>query len=156
MTMKAGAQPALVIRRKIAAPRERVFGAFARQDQMDKWMCRDAASHTITYLEFDFREGGKCRLDIRMPGNQKYLQLITYRKIVRPEKIEFLWEGEHYNAAGKLIGELRGTVVTFEFHADGAGTEIVLKHDFLPTENDVRDHQQGWNGCLDVLEDVVA
>jgi uncharacterized protein YndB with AHSA1/START domain len=149
-------QPALVIRRKIAAPRERVFEAFAKQEQMDKWMCRDASSHVITYLKFDFREGGRCTLDIRMPGGEKYLQLITYREIVRPEKIVFLWEGEHYDAAGKLIGELRGTVVTWEFHKDGAGTELVLTHEFLPTEQDVKDHKGGWKGCIDELVKVIV
>lgn len=157
MTQASGKkmQPALVIHRKIAAPRERVFDAFAKREQMDKWMCRDASSHVITYVKFDFCEGGGCTLDIRMPGGGKYMQLITYKKIVRPEKIVFLWEGEHYDAEGNLVSGLRGTVVTFEFNKDGAGTGLVLTHEFLQTEQDVKDHKGGWNGCIDELVKLV-
>jgi uncharacterized protein YndB with AHSA1/START domain len=155
-TAPKNTQPALVIHRKIAAPRERGFEAFANQDQMDRWMCRDAASHKIKYLKFDFREGGGFTLDIGMPGGEKYLQLVTYKTIVRPEKIVFLWEGEHFDASGKKIGELRGTVVTFEFRKDGASTELVLTHEFLPTPKDVKDTDAGWNGCIDELIKVVG
>jgi uncharacterized protein YndB with AHSA1/START domain len=156
MSTKHKPQPPLVIRRTINATRERVFEAFENREQMDKWMCRDAASHVITYLKFDFREGGGFTLDIGMPGGEKYLQLATYKAIVKPEKIVFLWEGEHYNAAGKEIGELRGTVVTFEFLKRGDSTELVLTHEFLPSEGEFSGHEGGWNGCIDKLSTVVA
>ena len=156
MKTETKAQPALVIHRRIAAPRERVFDAFASQEQMDRWMCRDEKTHVITYKKFDFREGGGFTLDIDLGGGERYLQLGTYKTIVRPEKIVFQWEGEHYGADGKLKAELRGTLVTFEFRKDGAGTEIVLSHEFLPTENQVKDHKHGWSGCLDELEKAVA
>lgn len=59
-----GTSGKLEVRRTIAAPRERVFEAFADQEKMDRWMCRDAASHIIKYLQFDFRVGGGFILDI--------------------------------------------------------------------------------------------
>lgn len=156
MTKTEKVKPPLVIRRTINSTPERVFEAFAKQEQLDKWMCRDAASHVIKYLKFDFREGGGFTLDIAMPRGEKYLQLGTYKEIVRPEKIVFLWEGEHYNAIGERIGELRGTVVTFEFLKHGNATELILTHEFLPTEDEFKNHKGGWNGCIDVLIDVVA
>src|SRR5580698_3399722 len=148
MTKPEKVQPPLVIRRAIDATPERVFEAFATQEQMDKWMCRDAASHVIKYLKFDFREGGGFTLDIAMPRGEKYLQLGMYKTIIRPEKIVFLWEGEHYNADGKRIGELRGTVVTFEFVRRGNATELILTHEFLPTAEEFTNHKGGWNGCI--------
>jgi uncharacterized protein YndB with AHSA1/START domain len=156
MTMNDKSQPPLAIRRTINATPERVFEAFAKQEQMDKWMCRDAASHVIKYLTFDFRVGGGFTLEIAMPGGERYLQLGTYKQIDHPEKIVFLWEGEHYSAAGERIAELRGTVVTFEFLRHGNATELILTHDFLPNEDEFKNHKGGWNGCIDMLMDVVA
>ena len=89
----------LEVRRTIAAPRERVFEAFARQEQMDRWMCRDAASHVIKYLKFDFRVGGGFMLDIRTPEGDIYIHHSTYIEIKRPEKIDFTWNLEHTDAA---------------------------------------------------------
>src|SRR5271155_912814 len=91
----------LQVRRTIAAPRERVFEAFARQELMDRWMCRDAASHVIRYLEFDFRVGGGFALDIRTPDGHVYLHRSTYVEIKRPEKIVFSWNIDQTDAAGR-------------------------------------------------------
>ena len=90
----------LEVRRTIAAPRERVFEAFARQEQMDRWMCRDAATHVIKYLQFDFRVGGGFMLDIRTPGGDIYIHRSTYTEIKRPEKIAFTWNLELTDKAG--------------------------------------------------------
>ncbi|MFN2567322.1 MAG: SRPBCC domain-containing protein, partial [Gemmatimonadaceae bacterium] len=44
------------------------------------------------------------------------------------------------------------SVVTVEFHEQGRSTEVVLRHEGLPTEKEIADHQHGWNGCLDKLK----
>ncbi len=36
----------LQIRRTFAAPREKVFAAWARREQLEQWMCKDAATST--------------------------------------------------------------------------------------------------------------
>src|ERR1700678_1319932 len=93
----------LVARRTIAAPRERVFEAFARQEQMDRWMCRDAATHVIKYLQFDFHVGGGFKLDIRTPAVDIYIHHSTYTEIKRPEKMVFTWNLDHPDAAGPNV-----------------------------------------------------
>src|ERR1700691_2215486 len=105
----------LVARRTIAAPRERVFEAFARQEQMDRWMCRDAATHVIKYLQFDFRVGGGFILGIRTPEGQVYIHHSIYTEIKRPEKIVFTWNLEHTDAEHrKVMQRHRDTIVTLE------------------------------------------
>jgi uncharacterized protein YndB with AHSA1/START domain len=42
----------LQIRRTFAAPREKVFAAWARREQLEKWMCKDVASLGRTPLRF--------------------------------------------------------------------------------------------------------
>jgi uncharacterized protein YndB with AHSA1/START domain len=147
----------LVVRRTIAAPRERVFEAFARQEQMDRWMCRDAATHIIEYLQFDFRVGGGFMLDIRTPEGDSYIHHSTYIEIKRPEKIAFTWNLEHTDAAGhKAILHPEDTTVTVELLERGKSTEVVLTHDLGPTSAKERgDYQQGWTGCLEKLAEAV-
>jgi len=129
-----GSTGKLEVRRKIAAPRERVFDAFARQEQMDRWMCRDAASHIIKYLQFDFRVGGGFSLDIRTPDGDVYIHRSTYIEIKRPEKIAFTWNLEHTDKAGhKAMLHTEDTIVTIELLERGKFTEIVLTHDLGAT-----------------------
>jgi len=148
----------LEVRRTIAAPRERVFEAFARQEQMDRWMCRDAATHVIKYLQFDFRVGGGFMLDIRTPDGDVYIHHSTYIEIKRPEKIVFTWNLEHTDAVGhKEMLHSEDTIVTVELLERGKSTEVVLTHDLGVTSAKERgDYRQGWTGCLEKLAETVA
>jgi uncharacterized protein YndB with AHSA1/START domain len=146
----------LHLKRTFAAPRERVFDAFAHQEQMDRWMCRDAADHVIKYLNFDFRVGGGFEMEIRTPKRDVYLMHITYREITAPSKIVFTWAHEHLGADGKRLGDtLEGTLVTFEFHDRAGLTELVLTHELLPSESEYKSHEQGWTGCLEKLNEYL-
>lgn len=136
----------LEVRRTIVAPRERVFEAFAHQEQMDRWMCRDASGHVIKYLKFEFREGGGFTLEIRTPDGHTYIQRCTYVEIKRPEKVVFTWTTEHAEE----------TIVTVELLERGKSTEVVLTHDLgaaAPKERG--DYQRGWAGCLEKLAEAV-
>ena len=142
----------LRLKRTFAVPRERVFAAFAHQEQMDRWMCRDAADHVIKYLKFDFRVGGGFEMEIRTPKQDIYLMHVTYREITPPSKIVFTWGHEHVDAGGKRLGDtLEGTLVTFEFQEREKSTELVLTHELLPSQEECESHKQGWTGCLDKL-----
>jgi uncharacterized protein YndB with AHSA1/START domain len=145
------------VRRTIAAPRERVFEAFARQEQMDRWMCRDAATHVIRYLQFDFRVGGGFMLDIRTPAGDIYIHRSTYTEIKRPEKIAFTWNLEHTDAAGHTgMQHPQDTIVTIELLERGKSTEVVLTHDLgAATAKERGDYQLGWTGCLEKLAEAV-
>jgi uncharacterized protein YndB with AHSA1/START domain len=146
----------LRLKRTFAVPRERVFAAFAHQEQMDRWMCRDAADHVIKYLKFDFRVGGGFEMEIRTPKHGIYLMHVTYREIIAPSKIVFSWGHEHAGADGKRVGDtLEGTLVTFEFHDRAGSTELVLTHELLPSDDEYRSHEQGWKGCLDKLAEYL-
>jgi len=156
-TTKAAAPVALNMKRVFAVPRERLFAAFATQEQMDHWMCRDAADHVIKCLKFDFRVGGGIETEIRTPKKDLYRMHMEFREITRPSKISFTWGHEHVAMDGKSLGEtLTGTLVTFEFHDRGDSTELELTHQFLPTRHEYDDHKQGWAGCLDELGEFVG
>jgi glutathione S-transferase len=146
----------LEIRRLIAAPRERMFQAFARQEQMEKWMCRDQPSHAIKYLKFDFRQGGGFELDIRTSSGHIYIQRSTYLEIKPPERIAFTWALEHIDPTGKKIMEdADESVVRVELLDRGKSTEVALTHEFpAVSEKNRTAYQSGWTGCLAKLSEV--
>jgi uncharacterized protein YndB with AHSA1/START domain len=150
---KKAAPPVILrLKRTFAVRRERVFAAFAHQEQMDRWMCRDAADHKIKYLKFDFRTGGGFEMEIRTGNGETYIMRCTYREITPPAKIVFTWGHEHRDANGKRLDDtLEGTLVTFEFRERAGLTEVVLRHELLPSEYEYDSHKQGWTGCLDKL-----
>jgi uncharacterized protein YndB with AHSA1/START domain len=141
------------VRRTIAAPRKRVFEAFAQREQMERWMCRDVASHVIKYLQFDFRVGGGFALHIRTPDGHVYLHRSTYVEIKRPEKIVFTWNIEQADAAGhREMVHPQETTVTVELLERGQSTEVVLSHDLGAAAAKERgEYQRGWTGCLEKL-----
>ena len=49
----------LEIRRTFAAPREKVFAAWAQREQLEQWMCKDSPSHKVIHFEQDIRSGGR-------------------------------------------------------------------------------------------------
>jgi uncharacterized protein YndB with AHSA1/START domain len=153
---KVVAPVALRMKRTMPFSRERVFAAFSQQEQMNRWMCRDAKKHQIKYLKFEFRVGGGFDLEIHTPNGDVYAMHSTYLEIVKPEKIKFSWGYQHIAPDGKPREDaLEGTLVTFEFHDRAGSTEIELTHELLPNARQIEDHRQGWSGCLDKLNELL-
>jgi uncharacterized protein YndB with AHSA1/START domain len=149
----------LQIRRTFAAPREKVFAAWAEREQLEKWMCRDVAAHVITHHVQDIRTGGRYLMEIHDPAKgETYWGQGEYLEVKPPEKIVFSWAWTKQEADGsrtKLNPESPETRVTVEFFARGDSTEVVLTHAGFHSEKDRQEHDGGWNGCFDVLARIL-
>lgn len=143
----------LEVRRTFAFPRERVFAAWTDPKQLELWMCRDAAAHTVIHHQQDVRTGGRYVLEVRdREKNEVYWGQGVYTEVKPPEKIVFTWNWTKGTQDGEeLHPDSPETVVTVEFHARGNATEVVLTHGPFGSEHDYKDHQRGWNGCFDIL-----
>jgi uncharacterized protein YndB with AHSA1/START domain len=147
----------LQIRRTFAAPREKVFAAWTNPAQLEKWMCRDVSAHTVIHHQQDIRTGGRYLMEVRDTARgEVYWGQGVYLEITRPEKLRFTWcwtkdrpDGENMHPGAEE------TEVVVEFLARGNVTELVLTHSGFPDEKLRKDHDTGWNGCLDLLEGVL-
>jgi len=156
-TAKQSPEFTLEIRRTFAAPREKVFAAWARREQLEQWMCKDESAHTVIHHEQDIRAGGRYLMEVRDPAKgETYWGQGVYSEVKSPEKIVFSWFWTKEKPDDPpLHPDSTETEVTVEFFARGNSTEVVLTHAVFGSAKDRDDHKQGWNGCLDMLARVL-
>ena len=136
----ADAPPTLEVRRTFRAPRQRVFDAWTKAEELKRW--HSAGPTTVDATEVDLRVGGKWRVDMRSPEGRTYYVSGSYREIDPPNRLVYTW---------KWDTDLVYSVVTVEFHDLGDATEIVLRHDGLMTPKARADHERGWLAGLTKL-----
>lgn len=143
--MNAITRPAsfeLVLKREIAAPRERVFAAWTDVRQTAHWWApRDFA---ILSCEMDLRPGGAWHRRMRAPGGAVVAKHGVYREIVAPERLVFTYISEF--ADGTVDPE---TLVTVTFADLGGRTRLTLRHSAFETDVSRTAHEGGWTSCLE-------
>ena len=137
----------LQIRRSFSAPPEKVFQAWTQKEQIGRWFAPQKEFKTIIH-DLDVRPGGNYRLELQSPDGKVSIVKGTYREVVPSQKLVFSWFWETEEQYGE-------TEVTLEFLQKQKGTELILTHRNFP-DRIVRDeHDRGWNGCLDQLQEMV-
>lgn len=132
----------LVLRRMFAASQERVFRAWITPQALESWLRPRGMSMTVRSL--DARVGGTFHFEL-----ENGTSIIgTYLQITPPEKLIFTWSN----------GAAQGwrTVITLDFLAQGAVTEVVLTHEGLNTPEQRALVEGGWPSMLDALASVLS
>ena len=139
-------EPAVAeIRRRLRAPPDRVFSAFAQVEMISRWLT-PSPEIKLTVLEFDFRVGGAYRFAYHIPGGQVMIVNGTYRSIEPASKIVFTWNIEAPDEHAGLHSQ-----VIIAIMPDGDGCELHIRHERLAQSGAVERHSEGWRGALDQL-----
>jgi uncharacterized protein YndB with AHSA1/START domain len=141
--------PELRLERTFDAPREAVFEAWTSPEVMRRWWAAGPDWDT-PHVEVDLRPGGRIRLSMSDPASGAvYTFSGEFVEISPPERLV-------YTSAWEQPGPLGATTtVTVEFHEEGDRTTVVLTHTGLRGEETRDSHAEGWNACLDNLEQRV-
>lgn len=134
----------LEVKRVIGADPETIFKALTDQGIMQKWFYAGREGWSAT-VENDPRVGGAFKVDMH-GENDTYSHEGVYREVVPNEKLVFTWNSQ----------AVQDTVVTITLTEVDDGTEVVLKHEFLPNEEMKTNHTQGWTVILEHLDEVVT
>ena len=141
-------QNSLQIRRTFAAPRERVFRAWIDAREFAQWF-HPTTDHTTVVSQLDPKVGGKYQIEIQHKSGKVHKMTGRYEQIKPPEKLSFTWSWASDPTATE-------TLVSLEFLDLGNATEIVLTHGQFPTTEDRDNHNAGWLGCLDQLQNFLT
>ena len=145
MTAAEEVGPVLVVRRRIAVPRQRVFEAWLDSESLAHWMRPgDCTQATVT---LDPRGGGGFRIVMEGPTHGAVEHRGEYLAIEPPSLLSFTW------ISGPT--DYQPTVVTIEFLERGTGTELVLTHRGLPPKA-VEGHRKGWTDIVRVLDEALT
>lgn len=145
----------LVIERIINAPREKVWVAFAEEDQLMKWWGQPNGG-VMPFAKLDFTVGGSFHFMVELPGDMEIWGKSIYREIVEPEKLVF---DEYFsNEHGDLIDdeELPKSVITITLETEGSGTKLTVRHEGMGVApHTLMQYTEGWGESLDKLAAAV-
>ncbi|MDE2878132.1 SRPBCC domain-containing protein [Candidatus Palauibacter soopunensis] len=142
--MTASADRECRVTRVIPAPLEAVFRAWTEPELIRQWSCPPGA--TIRDSQVDLVPGGPYRLLIEAEAGTQHTAFGVYREVDAPNRLVYTWDWEEPESA---VGE---TLVTVEFIADGASTEVVVAHEGFPAAEAAEGHRLGWTWSLERLE----
>ncbi|AWN43616.1 SRPBCC family protein [Methylobacterium durans] len=143
------ARPRLSITRDFAAPVERVWRAWARPEEMLRWL--GPSEWPATEVRADLRVGGAWRACLTAHDGRDVLwQSGHYLEVDPPNLLRFTfrWEGTNHEDGPGVE-----TVVTVRFdRLDGGRTRLTLTQDGLVSERSAGGHSRGWSSTLDRLD----
>jgi uncharacterized protein YndB with AHSA1/START domain len=139
--VKVPASRSIVVRKTVAGVRSRVFEAWCRPELMAKWFF--PAPGWRAEVTADVRVGGHYRVSMYDPAGGVHMQEGVYRSLEPISRLVFTWSCAELGVADSLV--------TVELNDRGAQTEIVLSHELPDEPTILREHEGGWQGCLNSL-----
>lgn len=136
----------LTLKRTIRAPREAVFDAFTRPEQIRAWMCPRGFS--VAACEADARVGGGFRITMRARDRDEFTAAGVYREVERPSRLVYTWQWQ-----GEGMPNME-TLISVAFRSVPEGTEVTMHHSGFPDAAMRDSHLGGWDGCLSKLVDA--
>lgn len=136
------AVPTLEVRRTIRAPRQRVFDAWTKAEEVKKWHAPGPMHASL--VEIDLRPGGRYHIVMVEPDGREHSVSGAYREIDPPRKVVYTWSHDGDNI-------VKNSLITIEFLERGDSTEVVLTH-AIADAKERASHTQGWTSILEKLQ----
>jgi uncharacterized protein YndB with AHSA1/START domain len=139
----------LVVRRVIAASRERVFRSWTDPEQLCRWW--GPGGFTCPEAVVDLCPGGNYRL-VMQPDHGPLMSVAgTYQRVEPPSLLVYTWRWD----SGPAASEHESVVtVTFDDLGDGR-TRVTVSHDHFPPAHGPAPYRSGWEEGLEKLEQAV-
>ena len=140
--------PALVIRRTYDVPPERVFQAWTTPELAKQFIGPNEVA--APEIDMDVRNGGTYRIVMQMADGERWTVGGVYREVRAPHYLQMTWRWKEDDPS-----EERDTLLTLEFNPLNGGTEMVLTHEQLASEESRAGHARGWEAIADQLAKVL-
>jgi uncharacterized protein YndB with AHSA1/START domain len=136
----------LELRREFDATPVALFDAWLIREQWAAWIGPEGIDCEVAVLEPTV--GGRYEITMRLANGQVMPVSGVFKTIDRPNRLVFSW--------GWNGDPARQSLITLEFNARGARTELVLRQEGLGTIANRDDHGKGWHSALNKLQRHLA
>lgn len=161
MTIAAAttASETLQLKHHLNASPEQVFAAWSKPEALNQWF--GPHSHNCKVETFEFKTGGKYQIRLIPTGDvddpdchgdtsQDSVCAGEFVKISEPNRIVMTF---NWIENGADMGD---TLLSIEIMQANDGTDLVLTHEKIPSEELREAHQGGWQGSLECLEEFIG
>ena len=151
----------IVITREFAAPRQLVWDAWTKPEQIEKWFGPKGFNTRVD--EQDFRVGGRSNYVMIGPDGAEYPAAGVFKEIVPIEKLVSSAEGfsEEFRAAHSEMDLPKGTTtMTYLFDDLGERTKLTLitRHSSVEErkKHEAMGVVDGWGSSFDKLDEFLS
>ena len=137
----------LRIERTFAASAEDVFDAWTSPEVMRRWL-HPGPDWATPKAEVDLRVGGNVRVVMRRPDGTQTGARGGYTLIDRPHRLVMTWTFDDDPSNEQLI--------ELSFSEAEGSTTVLMVNSSISTDERRDSQDEGWRGCLDELERVLA
>lgn len=141
--MATEAEGRVEVRHTYSQAPERLFDAWTDAEGMRAWM-KPGPTEDVR-VELDVREGGAYTIEMIF-AEESIVHTGHYTEVDRPRRLAFTWDAPHFDEP---------TTVSLDFRPVDGGTEVVLVHEGLPSEESAQQHTEGWRTILEELASAV-
>jgi uncharacterized protein YndB with AHSA1/START domain len=135
------------IERTFYAAAEDVFDAWTSPEVMQRWFHCAADWETPT-AEVDLRVGGEVHVVMRRPDGTEVQAHGQYTLIDRPHRLVMTWTFDDDPSNEQLI--------ELSFSESEGSTTVLMVNRGISTDERRDAQHEGWHGCLDQLERILA
>jgi len=147
----SGSTVTLVVRRTIRASAQRLFDAWTRPEHLLRWW--GPRNVKCVEAQIDLRVGGSYCLGNQLPDGSLLWIRGVFEQVLPPTRLDYTW------TLAPALHPPERVRVRFEPRATASGpevTDVIVQHEHI-TSTALRDqHEMGWQGCLDKLEQFLA
>ena len=137
-----GERPSLKVKRFYSVTPAKVWRAWTDARALGQWF-RPDASFSVPVAESDVRVGGGFRVLMINAKGEEFDLSGVYREVVPERRLVMTWGWKNQPGHESLV--------TVTLRPLGQGTQLELRHEqYVDMENQPT-HEQGWNGALDKL-----
>jgi len=140
MTSPSAGGTTLTVRRRIAAPPERLFAYWTDPDHLARWW--GPAGVTCDSATVDLRVGGAYRIANRFAYGTVLWISGLFDVVDPPHRLVYSWR------LGDAVAIER---VTVTFTPAAHSTDVVVVHERIADAASRAGHERGWEECLDTL-----
>ena len=128
---------------------EKLFKAWTDPLEFQNWFALED-SHSMPIIEFDLRAGAKYRIGIKHPDGVLRIIGGIIKRIIPNELLAFTW-----SVGGGGTQQKKSTVIV-EFVQKSDGSELIVKHQFIPGEKLKLQFEKEWKIRLARLENMLS